>query len=475
MGNYRYVADANFEPFSMQEMLVPFQLYKDAYEKSEAAYNDLTTKADKYKYLSENLPEGSKARQIYEGYANSLNEQARDFAQNGLNMRNRAAIVSLRNRYQGEIGRLDRAQTALEEEIKMRRAMNAQDPSMIYTTDNLNIDSFLDDNKPNMYGVSGNKLYERGLQIGASDSSRIWSDTHVQNINDYYQSMYQTSGRDPRVLEAWRNDLASIPELNDSVEGTLQEFGVNDNLKNINPLGYVRAKEAVINGIINGSTYKRADSVQRNLGVLTRAEQVAKEESDRNYQLQKDQFNLNLAEAGWKRDGHGGFVPDDKAYYKSVGTSKSGKSRTSSGSNGKHNKLNKSIVIEYNDKTSSPKVYSGDIPSEENGKPIDYGNTYTYNELYDQIHNTEGKHSYFYKGKHKYKATISTWNSIASRIPAIVKEYPEDYTIFYKPYNEDDNTPARITIIPNKSDNDTQDNVGMSADESRTAAYGLVQ
>ena len=70
MGNYSYVIDSTFQPFSMQEMLVPFTAYKEAFEKTEEAYTDLSDKSDKFKYLSETLPEGSKARALYEGYAN---------------------------------------------------------------------------------------------------------------------------------------------------------------------------------------------------------------------------------------------------------------------------------------------------------------------------------------------------------------------------------------------------------------------
>ena len=64
MANYAFVVDNSFQPFSMQEMLVPFSAYKDAYEKSEEQYNDLSDKSDKFKYLSETLPEGSKARKL---------------------------------------------------------------------------------------------------------------------------------------------------------------------------------------------------------------------------------------------------------------------------------------------------------------------------------------------------------------------------------------------------------------------------
>jgi hypothetical protein len=63
--NYSFVIDSSFQPFTMQEMLTPFLMYKEAFEKSEEAYNDLTNKADKFKYLADNLDPNSKAAQIY--------------------------------------------------------------------------------------------------------------------------------------------------------------------------------------------------------------------------------------------------------------------------------------------------------------------------------------------------------------------------------------------------------------------------
>ena len=249
---------------------------------------DLSQKADTFKYLSETLPEDSKARQIYEGYANGLAEQAEDLAQNGLSMANRRALTSYKRRYQGEIGRLSKADEALQKEIDRRTALSANDPTTLYATDNLSIDDFLDRKKPNDYSVSGDKLYQRGLQIGASDSSRIWSNPKVKDVNDYYQDFITTNGRSPEVLKAWRRDLMSIPELNDSLNSTLKEFGVTDNLKGIN---LERAKESVINGIINGSIYKRNDAIHQNLGVLTAEKREQKREWDLEFNEKKREYD----------------------------------------------------------------------------------------------------------------------------------------------------------------------------------------
>lgn len=288
MANYGFVIDSSFKPFSMQEMLVPFQMYKDAFEKTEEAYMDLSQKADTFKYLSETLPEDSKARKIYEGYANGLAEQAEDLAQNGLSMANRRALTSYKRRYQGEIGRLNKADEALQEERKRRLALSSNDSSTLYANDNISIDDFLDNNKPNLYSVSGNDLYKRGLEIGASGSSRMYSDPKVSQVTKYYQDIFNTQGITPEAIAAFRRDLSTMPEFADAVTSTLKEKGVTDNLTGSN---YERAKESVINGIVNGAIYKRNDSIQRDYSVMTASEAATDQRQREQNQLQREQFN----------------------------------------------------------------------------------------------------------------------------------------------------------------------------------------
>lgn len=293
-GNYSFVVNNSFRPFSMEEMLVPFTAYQNAYEKDEERYLDLQNKADNFRYLANTLPEDSKARQIYEGYVNDLRKYGEDFGRNGLSMSNRRGLLSMRRRYQGEIGRLDKADTALQEEMQRRTALSSNDPSTLYAIDNLSINDFLDRKKPNTYSVSGNKLYERGVQIGASDSARIWSNPKVQQINKYYQAIEQTTGRTPELLAAWQNDLSTIPELRDQVYSTLKDMGVTDNLKGIN---YDRALKSVVNGVMVGSTYKRSDNIQRDLSQMSASEQSEADYRAGSLKLQKDELDWKKQEA----------------------------------------------------------------------------------------------------------------------------------------------------------------------------------
>lgn len=301
-GNYSYVIDNSFQPFSMQEMLVPFSAYKEAYEKSEEQYNELSEKADKFKYLSETLPEGSKARELYEGYANDLTKQAEDLAHNGLSMSNRRALTSMRRRYQGEIGRLLQADEAMREEKKLRRSLSAQDSSMLYATDNLNIDSFLDGETPNLYNISGNELYTRGAAAGKAASSRVFSAGDAgSTLNGYYRDYVQKMGYSRDTIQKFYKDMSTIPELQMAADAILEERGVNQNLTGYN---LQRARQSVINGMIDGAIYQENHNPQRDLGVLTETE---KQQMD----LTRRGQDISLASQGLTYDEKTGTISYD--------------------------------------------------------------------------------------------------------------------------------------------------------------------
>ena len=300
--NYSFVIDSSFRPFTFQEMLAPYTIYKDASEKAEEAYTELKTKAGDFAYLSQTLPEGSKAREIYEGYANDLNTQAEDFAQHGLSMGNRRALTGLKQRYQGEIGRLSKADEALRKERELRRQMGAKDSSLLYAADNLSIDDFLDNNTPNLYSISGNELYVKGAAAGKAASSRIYSNPDVQKLDDYYNNYFHTVGYSPEKMQEFRDNLAAIPELQRAAMDIAKA-------NNIGELGegsanYQAALQQIVNGIADGAIYERKDNMQRNLGVMTAAEQAADARAKASDKRAQQSLELTGIENGYVREGN---------------------------------------------------------------------------------------------------------------------------------------------------------------------------
>lgn len=288
MANFDFVVNSHFTPFTMQEMLTPFLAYKEAYDKAEEAYDKLS-EADDFKYLSKTLPEGSQAREIYEGYANDLKDKAEDFARNGYNAGNSSALFSLKRRYRGEIGRLMKADEAMKEEKKLRQTLNAQDSSRLYATDNLSIDDFLDGGNPNLYSISGNELNARGAAAAKAFSSRLFNvNGEAKTLGGYYLDFAQSVGYDPDKMKAFAENITAIPELAAQVDNILIERGV---YKNLSGESLKRARQSVINGMLEGAVYSETHNPTQNLGVLTKAQQ---EELD----LKKQAQYISLATNG---------------------------------------------------------------------------------------------------------------------------------------------------------------------------------
>lgn len=309
--NFSFVVDSSFNPFSMQEMLVPLSLYKDAYEKQEAAMEDLASK-DILKYLG-NLPEGSKSRAIYDGFMNDFNKQSDDFAKHGLSMQNRRALQGLKKRYASEIGRLETANAAMQEEKKLRRTMNAKDSSMLYANDNLSLDDFLDGETPNLYNISGTELYTRGAAAGKAASSRVYSaGDEGSTLNGYYRKWVERNGYSKESMDAFRANASAIPELQQAADAILAERGVLDNLTGAN---LERARQSVLNGIIDGAVYQEKVNPVRDAGVMSAAERDSSARGWAANTRAQQQMELSALQSGYKRE-NGKWVLDEEGLKK---------------------------------------------------------------------------------------------------------------------------------------------------------------
>lgn len=226
-GNYDFVIDSSFTPFTMQEMLVPFAAYKEAAERDEAAYIDLQDKADKFKYLSETLPEGSKARDIYESYANQLQADAQDFLRNGVSMENNRALLNLKRNYAGTIGRLEQVDAIRRAQIKEQNAIRQQDPTRMFSrrADMTPFDKYLENPDLSYESYSGALLttqvanavapIAKGLneyiKTGSLDKyTKTWIESHGFTTQQVANAIFNPGSADaPEVLKRIVGDVVN--------------------------------------------------------------------------------------------------------------------------------------------------------------------------------------------------------------------------------------------------------------------------
>lgn len=446
--NYDFVIDSSFTPFTMQEMLVPFMAYKDAFEKSEEAYTDLTTKADKFKYLAKNLDPNSEAAKIYNGYANDLKAQAEDLANNGLSMGNRSALTNLKRRYQGEIGRLVDADTELRKEKELRRQMSAKDPSMLWAADNLTIDNYLDGNTPNLYGISGTELYTKAAAASQAASKRQFSvNGESKTLGGYYYDYVQKMGYNPSTIAKFRSDMSAIPELQQAAEDILKANGVTDNLTG---RALEQAKQQVINGMIDGAVYSEQHSPQRNLGVMTAAERDNSARGWASFNESKRQHDLQMKIAGY--DNNGVYHPEldqTVAKAKAIADAKnSGKGGGGKGSSTEKQTIaDDRIVFEWsgNPKSEGFDASNPSVSTVEKDSEDHPGTLYKYEDLPDYAKRMAMKK--VGRGNAKY-----------------YDYYFEDYSDVWGPWN----TQAKLEMVPRRivTDNKQETSIGYGSIEN---------
>lgn len=282
MPNYNYVIDSSFKPFSFQEMFAPIAMYKEEYEKSEEAYDELAQKADTFKYLAKQTKDNPQAKAIYEGYANELAAQAEDLAKHGLSIGNRRALTSLKRRFQGEIGQLEQASERLKELQKQRNALTASGKFMLYANDNPTLDDMLGDgNNFNRYAIDSDDLYKLGEETGKAISSRMYDvEDGDKVLGGYYRLWKEMKGMPQEKLAAFLQSGAAL----DLADSLLAQKGA---LQNLSGMNLENARRAVLNGFSNGTIYQESATPQRDLGVPTWSEKRADERATRSQLVQE--------------------------------------------------------------------------------------------------------------------------------------------------------------------------------------------
>ena len=373
MANYQYVIDSSFRPFSMQEMLAPLMIYKDAYEKQEAVLDELNKNTDTFKYLEQvakDNPE-SEAAQIYNTYASDLRRYGDDFSQNGLSMNNRRGLLDMKRRYQGEIGLLDAASKAMEEVRNLRKT--SKDPSMIYAEDNLNIDQFLYGRNPNLYGISGNDLYTRGAAAGKAASSRMYKAGETGSVlGGYYRNWKETRGVSQESIADFMNSTAVQQE----VDNMLKAEGVTGNLTGAN---YERARQQILNGIYAGIVYEESNKPVEDKSKISAAQAAQLADNRDARALSAAMYGYKKVNGKWVRDPNAAPAKGNNA----SSDKKSDKSGKGGSSTNRYTQLSKGVKVVWDDDpTVKDATYtSTDLDTSPSAETEHKGRAITYDEL----------------------------------------------------------------------------------------------
>lgn len=467
MANYNLVVNSKYDPFNTDLAYRLTESYKTDYNNRMNEMNTVSDNLGEFDYLRD-YAEDSDARNLYESLANDLETYSKDFAKNGFTPGNSANWLNMRRKYGSVVKRLNTAQTALQNDFNERQKLIEKDPSYMYATDmnTATLDDYLDNKRPNLYGISGNQLMQIGAQIGAADSAKIWNDPKVGDINGQYLNIIEKVGRDPELMKAWAHDLDMIPELRDSINSVLDTYGVTQNFGEGSD-NYNKAKSALIEGIINGSTYKQVNNIQRNQNYMSPADKLSLQLRALQNGLTLDE-NGNLIRQDAPTDGtipEGFYVDPNTKKLKVVPNGFKRDPNNPSGliridnNNETLSRIPDPVQIEWTDYTDEEYNHKNDdkykhveVEYDDNKKPKIIGSPYNFDELPEYVQNLIRK------------------ETASSNMQDLTTNYSYYYIPSHRKGSILERTKAKLLIVPKEGGS-----IRVSANTGETPISGTVQ
>lgn len=247
-------SSARFQPYSFDEMIRPYQMLTEEYNKREAEIAALDTKAETMRQYAQQEIDAAKleGRQPasfatqYMNYASNLDKAAEDLATKGLRGTSRKSIYDLTNQYQTNVVPIETAVNTLNKLSEEQRKLAASNPNLMFSTDfsNMSLQELIDNPNLGYTTISGDDLYKKGAAAAAAYSTRLHEINPV--LNNQYLEIKNGVGKE--IADRWLISQ-DIPELNAAMDNILQASGVTSN--NLD-----RAKQYIKEGMYSGMVEK---------------------------------------------------------------------------------------------------------------------------------------------------------------------------------------------------------------------------
>ena len=295
MANYDLVVSSNFQPFSFERYIQPYQLYAEAYEKRQEAYDKLAEDSSKW---GEQLDPSSQAYGMWKSFQNEITQAADSLSSQGLTINNRKALSNVRKSYGEKIKAIEEADKRMQAQATLRQQMYAKDNSIEYKN-NLNIDDFLHGKSGSNESLSGTTMRAETADMASKLGQSIYSNPSFSKVmGGSYWQIAQANGYSPDVLGYIRSgEWANLPHGKNASDADNKLY--ND-IKQVADLytsqinrtkGYsqdaqARLGEQIFQGLYSGLEKPKYD-FQRNMDYMSAAERDASARGWRGLELEK--------------------------------------------------------------------------------------------------------------------------------------------------------------------------------------------
>lgn len=248
---------SKFQPYTLAEMLVPYQTYKQEFDKREELYNTYAENAGLIGSQLDDTLDKDLMDTVYNPYMQELNQAAATLSSKGLSSENRKTLQNLRRRFGSDIAPIKVATEARAEARKNWDKLSSQDRTLMTNANPYYqaVSNYMNGKSPETYYVSGNELYGRGKALAEAFSRTLRDvpegEALASTLGGQYYRITKQYGPDSKQMQDFMNDVAdSIPELRSQVEDILSNTDIGK--KGFTDADKNKAKQYIIEGMKAG-------------------------------------------------------------------------------------------------------------------------------------------------------------------------------------------------------------------------------
>lgn len=262
MANTYIVTNNKFKPYTFEEMLKPYQMYTEAYNKIEDELSNLDIMASDIASKLTDNPEDQELRKLYNEFNTELNNASNELATIGLTPQTRKKLSTLKSKYTEKLNPINEAYKAYAEDKKYLSKMRREHPEIIIEGVGNSISDYMYGNTPNDVSANLNTITESSRLSSAGLSKQFIDSIGLQSADDYvgrYLMYGKTKGLSPDMIKDFTDFIDSGDVL--STEGGKALYNIfekeraSSNYYNMSSDAQKRIDASIVKGLIQGVSY----------------------------------------------------------------------------------------------------------------------------------------------------------------------------------------------------------------------------
>lgn len=242
---------SQFTPYTFDELLKPFLLYKEELDKQTKDFEDYDTNAEAIgAFLDSNLD--SDIYSTYTNYMDALNNAATDLSKQGLTPESKEKLSALKRSFNKDMLPIKAGIEARDKARQQWDELSEKDRTLMtsFNPNTASVSAFMNGKTPESINVSGNDLMQRAYNIAQVVSKNNIQDPEFMKVmgGQYYQ-IKQEYGLDSPEMDAFiRDNVVGVPEI----DAMIQEVLSSSNVDKLSAEDQDRAIKYALEGAFNG-------------------------------------------------------------------------------------------------------------------------------------------------------------------------------------------------------------------------------